>query len=172
MINNQHISVAAFVLYSLNLLGCHLFILSIRKSKYRNRQCSSAGPSGKAKLAWDWICGYFIILCTSCVKIFHFNTKESWNNLCVHVECYHLGEGIGAVKLPSVLCGELVLRIFPSLLATLILHLSCYSYIYKCTDFVLSSAMGFDRGGNVGYPSIEKSKEKLGNFSGELLIFI
>lgn len=37
MINNQHISVAAFVLYSLNLLGCHLLILNLRRHKYRNR---------------------------------------------------------------------------------------------------------------------------------------
>lgn len=37
MINNQHVSVAAFVLYSLNLLSCHLFILNLRRNKYRNR---------------------------------------------------------------------------------------------------------------------------------------
>lgn len=37
MINNQHISVAAFVPYSLNLLSCHLFILNLRRNKYRNR---------------------------------------------------------------------------------------------------------------------------------------
>lgn len=49
-----------------------------------------------------------------------------------------------------------MLRIFPSLLAILIVHLPCYSYIYKCTDFTISSTMGVDLGGNVGYPSLEK----------------
>lgn len=53
MINNQHISVAAFVLYSLNLLGCHLFILNLRRNKYRNRWCSNPRAFEEVKLACD-----------------------------------------------------------------------------------------------------------------------
>lgn len=53
VINNEHIPVAAVALCSLSLLGCHLFILNVKKSKYGNRQCSAARAAGKVKLAWD-----------------------------------------------------------------------------------------------------------------------
>lgn len=76
MINNQHISVAAFVLYSLNLLGCHLLILNLRRNKCRNRWCSNPRSSEEVKLACDWIYAFCIILYAFCVKIFHLNTKE------------------------------------------------------------------------------------------------
>lgn len=76
MINNQHISVAAFVLYSLNLLGCHLFILSLRRNKSRNRGCSNPRTSEEMKLACDWMYAVCIILYASCMKIFPLNTRE------------------------------------------------------------------------------------------------
>lgn len=66
MINNQHISVAAFVLYSLNLLGCHLFILNLRRNKYRKRGCSNPGASERGSLPmieYIYICILYFSVC-------------------------------------------------------------------------------------------------------------
>lgn len=103
MINNQHISVAAFVLYSLNLLGCHLLILNLRRNKYRNRWWSNPGISEKVKLVCDWICAFCIILWVSCVKILPLSTREvfilSLNKLLILWSVtYHPCECIKAVQ--------------------------------------------------------------------------
>lgn len=132
MINNEHIPVAAFVLYSLSLLGCHLFVLNVKKNKYRNRQCSGARAAGKVKLAWNWIYVFFYS-----VYLLHGNIsiKHRKGLHCLEIISSSLWNVIIFVNMLALgdFCNwhwELGCPMFPSLPDALPLHLlPCYFFL-------------------------------------------
>lgn len=105
MINNQHISVTTFVLHSLKLLGCHLFIWNLSRNKDRNRWCGNPWASGEViRLGWNICNSYY----SRCLLHENISLQHKRSSVCFQVNnlssprSVTILVSVQAVRLPQI----------------------------------------------------------------------